>query len=122
MNWITWALLSATFAAATAIFSKTGLRGIHPDAAQFVRTAVTLAVIAAVVITSGQWRGVGQFSGRTWIWLAIAGFATAASWICYYRALSVGDASRVAVVDKLSVAMIAVVATAGLGERLTPLG
>lgn len=122
MNWLTWALMSAAFAAATAILSKIGLRGVQPDAAQLVRTAITLAVVAAVVIGSGEWRSVSQFTRQTWLWLALAGVATAASWICYYRALSTGDATRVAVVDKLSVVMIAVVATAGLGERLTPIG
>lgn len=122
MNWLTWALMSAAFAAATAILSKIGLRGVRPDAAQLVRTAITLAVVAAVVIGSGEWRGVSQFTRHTWLWLSLAGVATAASWLCYYRALSTGDATRVAVVDKLSVAMVAAVAATALGERLTPLG
>lgn len=122
MNWLSWALLSAAFAAATTILSKIGLRGANPDAAQLVRTAITLVIVAVVVAGSGEWRNIGQFTSRTWLWLALAGVATAASWICYYRALALGDATRVAVVDKLSVAMIAVVAASALGERLNSLG
>lgn len=121
-SWLGWALLSALFAAATAILSKLALRTVPPDAGQLVRTAVTLAVVAVVVGASGQWHAVTQLAGRTWLWLALAGVATAASWICYYRALAVGEASRVAAVDKLSVVMVAVIAALALGERLSALG
>lgn len=121
-SWLFWALLSAAFAAATALLSKAGLRNVDPDAAQLVRTAIVLAATAALVITGGSLRSVTQFTGRTWLFLTLAGLATTASWVCYFRALAVGEASRVAAVDKLSVALVAVLAAILLSERLGPLG
>ena len=121
-HWFFWALLSAAFAAATALLSKYGLRGVDPDAAQLIRTAVVLAATALLVGATGRWRAVEQFPGRTWFFLAMAGLATAASWICYFRALSVGEASRVAAVDKLSVPLVAIGAAVLLSERLGLLG
>jgi transporter family protein len=121
-NWLVWALLSAAFAALTALLSKAGLRGVDPDAAQFVRTAVVLAATAALVLAAGSWRGISQFAGRTWLFLALAGLATAASWVCYYRALAAGQASQVAAIDKLSVPLVAVIAVVIMSERLGPLG
>ena len=112
----------AGFAAATALLSKAGLRGLDPDAAQFVRTAVVLAAMTALVAAGGAWRQMASFGGRAWALLILAGLATAASWACYYRALAVGAASRVAAVDKLSVVMVAVVAALALGERLGLVG
>lgn len=117
-QWLVWAVLSAVFAAATALLSKVALRGVDADAAQLVRTAVVLAAMAALAAMSGAWRGVREFNGRTWVCLVLAGGATAASWICYFRALAAGEASRVAAIDKLSVVIVAVVAALALGERL----
>lgn len=116
--WVGWALLAAATAAATAILSKAGLRGVDADAAQLVRTGVVAMVIAAVVGATGKWREAANFQASTWMLLVLAGLATAASWLSYYRALALGDAARVAVVDKLSVPMIAVIAVIAFHERL----
>ena len=120
--WQIWALLSAVFAAATAILVKVGVEAIGSDLATLIRTAVVL-VLAALVVAAGD--GFGQISsvpGRTWLFLVLSGFATGASWLCYFRALKLGDAARVAPVDKLSVVFIAVFATWFLGEHLSPQG
>ena len=90
-NWLVWALLSAVFAALTALLSKAGLRGVDPDAAQVIRTAVVLAATGALVFATGTWRGISQFGGRTWAFLALAGLATAASWVCYFRGAGCGE-------------------------------
>jgi bacterial/archaeal transporter family protein len=117
-SWLFWALLSATFAALTVIFAKLGLKRIDPDAAQFLHTAVALIAIAIPVALSGKLHEVSQWNGRTWMCFVVAGLATAASWICYFRALDVGEPTRVAAVDKLSVAIVAVLAAVILRERL----
>jgi transporter family protein len=116
--WLVWALLAAAFAATTAILSKVGLRGVEPDAAQVVRTAVVLAAVTCLAAASGRWRGIASFTASTWTYLTLAGVATAASWVCYFRALSTSEASRVAAVDKLSVPLVAVIGALALGERL----
>jgi len=121
-NWLIWAMLSALLAAATAILGKLGLRGVDPDAAQFVRTFVVLIAVGILVTVGGRWRATAEFSSKTWSYLTLAGLATAGSWVCYFRALAGGDASRVAAVDKLSVPIVALVATFLLGERLGMLG
>jgi transporter family protein len=116
--WVGWEVLAAATAAATSILSKACLRGVDPDAAQLVRTGVVAMAIAAVVGATGKWREAANFQASTWTLLVLAGLATAASWLCYYRALAVGEASRVAVIDKLSVPMIAVIAAVAFHERL----
>jgi len=98
-----WALLSATFAALTAIFAKVGLEGVDSDYATLIRTVVILGVLAAFVTATGKWTSPGSLSARTWIFLTLSALATGASWVCYFRALKVGDASQVAPVDKASV-------------------
>jgi bacterial/archaeal transporter family protein len=119
--WQFWALLSALFAALTAIFAKAGVAaGIGPDAATLVRTAVILVVLVALVALTRQWASLAQASGRTYALLVLSGLATGASWWCYFRALSVGDAARVAPLDKLSVVLVALFGVAFLGERLGP--
>lgn len=115
--WFTWALFSALFAALTAIFAKLGLRGVDSDFATLVRTAVILAVLAAFVLVTGKWTDPRALSGRTWTFLILSALATGASWVCYFRALQLGDASQVAPVDKLSVLLVAAIAFAFLGER-----
>lgn len=115
--WFTWALLSALFAALTAIFAKLGLRGVDSDFATLVRTAVILAVLAAFVLVTGKWTDPRALSGRTWTFLVLSALATGASWVCYFRALQLGDASKVAPVDKLSVLLVAAIAFVFLGER-----
>ena len=121
-HWQFWAILSAAFAAATAILSKLGLRDVDPDAAQLVRTAVVVVALAFAVTAIGKAKTLSTFSQRNWTYLIVAGLATAASWACYFRALKAGDAARVAAVDKLSVVMVAVIATVALNERLGPVG
>ncbi|MFZ5540161.1 MAG: EamA family transporter [Pseudomonadota bacterium] len=119
-NWFVWALLSAVFAALTAIFAKIGLEGIDSDLATLVRTVVILVVLAAFVVLAGKWVNPLELPPKSWLFLVLSGLATGASWVCYFRALKVGDASKVAPVDKLSVVLVALFAVALLGERPAP--
>jgi len=116
-SWFQWALLSAAFAALTAILAKIGIRGVDSDLATLVRTSVILVVLAAFVMATGKWSNPLALPGRTWLFLVLSGLATGASWVCYFRALQIGDASQVAPVDKLSLVLVAVFAFAFLGER-----
>lgn len=116
-NWFFWAILSATFAALTAILAKVGLEGVDSDLATLVRTAVIIVVLAGFVSFTGKWKSPFALSSRTWLFLALSGLATGASWVCYFRALKVGEASKVAPVDKLSVLLIALFAVVFLHER-----
>jgi len=118
-TWQFWALASAGFAALTAVFAKVGVSGVNSDFATLIRTVVILGVVSALVVATGQWQALATVSRRTWIFLVLSGVATGASWLCYFRALSLGDAARVAPVDKLSVVLVAVIATLFLGERLS---
>jgi transporter family protein len=118
-SWQVWALLSAGFAALTAIFAKVGVEHIDPDAATFVRTIVILIMVGAIVAATGQYRALLAASSRTYVFLVLSGLATGASWWCYFRALHVGDASRVAPIDKLSVVLVAVFGVTFLGEKLS---
>lgn len=119
-NWLLWALLSATFAALTAIFAKLGLKGVDSDYATLVRTGVILATLGTFVWASGKWQNPATLSGKTLGFLVLSGLATGASWVFYFRALKVGEASRVAPVDKLSVVLVALFAVIFLGERPIP--
>jgi transporter family protein len=116
-NWFIWALLSAVFAALTAIFAKVGLEGVNSDFATLIRTVVIFFVLIAFVFVSGKWIDPRTLSGRTWAFLVLSAIATGVSWICYFRALKIGDASKVAPVDKLSVILVAIFAVIFLGER-----
>src|SRR6476646_1615766 len=118
-SWLTWALLSAAFAALTAIFAKIGVENINSDLATFIRTIVILATLGAILLTIGEFQSLGSISGRTYLFLVLSGLATGASWICYFRALKLGNASQVAPIDKLSVVLVAVFGVAFLGEKLT---
>lgn len=115
--WFYWALLSAAFAALTAIFGKIGIRGVDSDLATLVRTAIIIVVLAAFVWYTGKWSNPMKLSPKTWLFLGLSGLATGASWVCYFRALQIGDASKVAPVDKLSLVLVAVFAFTFLGER-----
>ncbi len=117
--WQAWALMSAAFAALTAIFAKVGVTNINPDAATFVRTVVILLVLGGMVLVTGQYRSLTQAPPRAHAFLVLSGLATGASWWCYFRALHVGDAARVAPIDKLSVVLVAVFGVAFLGEKLS---
>jgi transporter family protein len=119
MTWQFWAVLSATFAALTAIFAKVGVEGVDSDFATFVRTIVILLALSAIVAATGQWQPLASVSTRTYAFLVLSGLATGASWVCYFRALKLGDAARVAPIDKLSVVLVAVFGASFLGERLS---
>ena len=116
-NWLVWALLSAAFAALTAIFAKVGLEGVDSDFATLVRTSVIIVVLAAFVYITGKWTNPFQLSKHTLLFLVLSALATGASWLCYFRALKVGPAANVAAIDKLSVVLIAIFAVLFLHER-----
>ena len=119
MTWLTWALLSAAFAAATAILAKLGVANIDSNYATAVRTSV---VVIFTWLIAWVARAPGTFhlpASKTWLYLVLSGLATGLSWLCYFRALQLGPASRVAPIDKLSVALVIVYGTFFLGEKLT---
>ena len=119
LSWQLWALLSAAFAAMTAIFAKVGVENIGSDFATFIRTLVILLVLGAMLAATDQWQSPGTVSARTYLFLIFSGLATGASWLCYFRALKLGDAARVAPIDKLSVVLVAIFGVIFLGERLS---
>ena len=119
-GWLYWALLSAVFAALTAIFAKIGLDGVDSDFATLVRTAVIIVVLGAFVVGTGRWRNPLTLPPRSGTFLVLSALATGGSWVCYFRALKAGPASRVAPIDKLSVVLVAAFAVAFLGERPAP--
>jgi len=118
-GWLLWAVLSAVFAALTAIFAKLGIEGVDSDLATLVRTAIIAGVLSGFLWYAGKWTNPFALPARTWLFLGLSGLATGASWVCYFRALQRGEASQVAPVDKLSVVLVAVFAFAFLGERPT---
>ena len=118
-TWQFWALLSAVFAALTAIFAKIGVENINSDFATLIRTVIIVVVLAAIVVGTGQIQSLDTISTRTYVFLTLSALATGASWLCYFRALKMGDAARVAPVDKLSVVMVAVFGVVFLGEKLS---
>lgn len=118
-SWPFWAVLSAIFASLTAIFSKIGVENVGSDYATFVRTLIILAIIACILAATGGWQAPSSVSARTYLFLVLSGAATGASWLCYFRALKLGDAARVAPIDKLSVVLVAMFGALFLGERLT---
>lgn len=119
-QWFFWALGSAAFAALTAVCAKIGLEDVDSDLATLIRTIVIVVVLAAIVAALGKWRNPLELAPRTWLFLTLSGLATGASWVCYFRALKMGEASKVAPVDKLSVVLVALFAVAFLGERPVP--
>ncbi len=116
-GWFHWALLSAVFAAMTAIFAKVGLQGVDSDLATLIRTAIIIVVLSLFVVYTGKWSNPLELSAKTWLFLGLSGLATGASWVCYFRALKIGNASQVAPVDKLSLVLVAIFAFTFLGER-----
>jgi bacterial/archaeal transporter family protein len=121
-SWQIWAVLSAVFAALTAIFAKIGVENINSDLATFIRTIVVLISFLLLLLATGQFVPPQQISGRTWTFLVLSGLGTGASWLCYFRALKLGPASLVAPVDKLSVVLVAIFGVLLLGERPSPTG
>ena len=118
MSWQAWALLSAVFAALTAILAKVGVQNINSDFATFVRTIVVLMALAAILGVTGQYQRLDSVPMRSYLFLILSGLATGASWVCYFRALKLGNASLVAPIDKLSVVLVALLGVAFLGEKL----
>lgn len=118
-SWQLWALLSAVFASLTAIFAKVGVENVNADFATFIRTLVIVLVLAGILGATQQWQPLSSISGKTYLFLLLSGLATGASWLCYFRALKLGDAARVAPLDKLSVVLVAVFGVVFLGERLS---
>ena len=119
-SWQFWAILAAVFAALTAIFAKVGIENVDSDYATFIRTLIIAAVLLAMLSVMGKWQSPGQLSGRTWLFLTLSGLATGASWLAYFRALKLGDAARVAPLDKLSIILVAIFGVVFLGEKLAP--
>jgi transporter family protein len=119
LSWQLWAVLSAGFAALTAIFAKVGVENVNSDFATFVRTIVILCALGAILAGTGQWQSLSTVSARSYSFLVLSGLATGGSWVCYFRALKLGDAARVAPIDKMSVVLVAVFGVVFLGERLS---
>jgi transporter family protein len=120
--WQLWALLSAVFAALTAIFAKVGVEGINSDLATLIRTVIVLITLSAILFATGQFNQSGPISTKSWVFLFLSGLGTGASWICYFRALKLGPATLVAPIDKLSVVLVALFGAVFLGERPTLYG
>ena len=117
-QWYIWAMLSACFAALTAIFGKVGVENIDSNLATLIRTALILMIVALVAAGTGSYRVPANITLNTWIFLALSSLATGFSWLCYYRALKLGSAAGVASIDKLSVLIVAILSVIFLGERL----
>ena len=116
-SWQIWAVLSAVFAALTAIFAKVGVESIDSDIATFLRTIVVLVSLALILFATGKFAEPGPISPKSWIFLLLSGLGTGASWLCYFRALKLGPATLVAPIDKLSVVLVALFGVVFLGER-----
>ena len=117
--WFVFALLSAVFAALTSILAKVGIDGVNSNLATAIRTVVVVAMAWGMVFLTGGQSGIGEISRKIWLFLILSGLATGASWLCYYRALQVGEASKVVPVDKLSVVITLVLAFIFLHEKFT---
>src|SRR5580698_5029022 len=118
-SWQMWALLSAVFAALTAIFAKVGVENVNSDLATLIRTVIVVCVLALIVYGTGQFQNPADISGRTYLFLLLSGLGTGASWLCYFRALKLGNAAQVAPIDKLSVVLVAIFGVLFLGEKLS---
>jgi transporter family protein len=120
-SWQFWAILSALFAALTAIFAKIGVEQINSDLATFIRTIVVICLLAGILFATGGYENPASVPGKTWLFLVLSGLATGASWLCYFRALKIGQAAQVAPIDKLSVVLVAIFGAVFLGEKLAML-
>lgn len=118
--WFVFALLSAVFAALTSILAKVGIEGVNSNLATAIRTMVVLVMVWGMVFVTNTQGGLTDISKKSWLFLILSGLATGASWLCYYRALQIGEASKVVPIDKLSVVITLVLAFVFLHERFTP--
>ncbi len=117
--WLVFALGSAVFAALTSILAKVGIEGVNSTLATAIRTVVVLVMAWGMVFVAGAQAGIGDISAKSWVFLVLSGLATGASWLCYYHALQIGEASKVVPVDKLSVVITLVLAFVFLREQFT---
>lgn len=118
--WLVFALLSALFAALTSILAKVGIEGVNSNLATAIRTVVVVAMSWGMVFLTSAQSGIAHISRKSWVFLILSGLATGASWLCYYKALQMGEASKVVPIDKLSVVMTLVLAFVFLHEQFTP--
>src|SRR6202046_2743512 len=118
-SWQFWAGLSAVFPALTAIFAKVGVENVNSDLAPFIRTIIVVCVLGLIVYATRQFQNPADISARTYLFLALSGLGTRASWLCYFRALELGNAAQVAPIDKLSVVLVAIFGVLFLGEKLS---
>ena len=115
--WFYWAAASAVFAALTAIFAKVGLQGINSDFATFIRTIVIMVALVAFLSYTKKWQPLSSLTGKNWLFLILSGLATGASWVAYFKALQLGNASQVAPIDNFSLVLVTIFAVIFLGER-----
>lgn len=118
--WFIFALLSAVFAALTSILAKVGIDGVNSNLATAIRTMVVVAMAWAMVFLTNAQGGISEISRKSWLFLILSGLATGASWLCYYRAIQIGEVSKVVPIDKLSVVITLVMAAVFLHEKFTP--
>ena len=118
--WAIFAILSAIFAALTSILAKVGIEGVNSNLATAIRTIVVLIMAWGMVFLNGSQNGIGNISSKSWIFLILSGLCTGLSWLCYYKALQLGDVSKVVPIDKLSVVLTLVLAFIFLHEQFTP--
>jgi bacterial/archaeal transporter family protein len=121
MTWVFWAILSAVFAAATALLAKVGVERIDSNVATAIRTTVVLVFTWAIALSLGTHHGLGLINRRSWIFLVLSGLSTGLSWLCYFRALQMGPVSGVAPIDKLSVAIVILAGWLFFGESMSPM-
>ncbi|WP_443976498.1 EamA family transporter [Treponema succinifaciens] len=119
MMWLIFAILSSVFAALTSIFAKIGIDGVNSNLATAIRTAVVLALSWLMVFVTGAQSGISEINKRNWMFLILSGLATGASWLCYYKALQIGEASKVIPIDKMSVVLTLILAFIFLHEQFT---
>ena len=119
-TWFFWALLSAVFAALTTIFAKVGVQSIDSDLATLIRTGIVFLMLVLLILVSNKLTGISSISKHNWLFLTLSALCTGASWICFYRALKLGDSSKVIVVDKFSIVLVIILATIFLGEKSAP--
>ena len=117
--WLLFAILSSVFAALTSILAKVGIQDMDSNLATAIRTAVVVIMAWGIVFMTNAQEGIGQISQKSWIFLTLSGLATGASWLCYYKALQMGDVSKVVPIDKLSVVITLILAFAFLHEQFT---
>jgi len=118
-SWFFWAFLSAVFAALTTIFAKVGVQSVDSDLATLIRTGIVFLVLSLLILATNKLTGISSISKNTWLFLTLSAVGTGASWLCFYRALKLGDSSKVIVVDKFSIVLVMILAVVFLGEKST---